>query len=90
MAEKRKPYLVDVHLIVQVPVVAESEDEARKVARCYVEDEIDNGMGIEESVDYADVRAPTLQHKEIDMIPWGVCDQDERRDWTIKQWLESV
>ena len=93
MSDELKPYFVDVHLTVRVPVVAKSVDDACQVARDHVEDEVESGYGIDEAIDDAMavlVTEANTAAKVLGTIPWGVCDQDPRRDWDFKKWLEAA
>lgn len=89
MSENRKPYFVEVEIKVRVPVVADSRAEAEALGREYVSEEIEAGYGIEECIEDACATEATEKTPNIGALPWGVPDDDPRRNWTMKQWLDA-
>jgi len=75
----------EVEVTVKMYVVASSDADAEEIAEENVEEEIGNGI----AEFFPRVVTTTDECGDADMLPWGVDDDDPRRDWTVRQWLET-
>jgi hypothetical protein len=82
-----RPFLVEVTVTRTVPVVAESRADAEAVALDHYDEDEDD----EDDADVA-VTLVTEVSSEADLknrshwIPWGLPDDDPRRNWTLAEW----
>lgn len=87
MSNENQVFMVSVNISLQMAVVAYSKEEAEFRAEAHYEEEIDNGGPSMKAFNAYPVTTVSPSFRKV--IPWGPCDQDPRRDWTVKQWLES-
>ena len=88
MPDENKVFMVNVNINFQMVVVATSKEEAENRAESnYIED-IEGGGHTVEAFDAYPVTTVSPSFQKC--LPWGPCDQDPRRDWTVKQWLEAA
>lgn len=85
-----KVYIVKATITKRLAIVAESEEAAR--------DAVDESLlAAEENADDCDadtsvsVELMTMENRDAfsNSIPYGLEDADERRDWTVEQWMEA-
>lgn len=68
-------------------VVADNWEKAKEIAMENYEQDYTNGNERDAYVAYdTEITAPDEASKDV--IPWGVSDDDPRRDWTIEHWCK--
>jgi len=87
MSDEKKIYLVMVEIHQEMVVVADSKEDAEKVALEHYEEDFDNGN--ERDVETGIVSEITEPGHFRGTLPWGVDDPDPRRNWPIEKWLEK-
>jgi hypothetical protein len=86
--ETLKVFLVEVEIRQEVVVVAASKKEAETLAAEIYEEDYENGNERDDpSCSAYQIAKVGPEHKHT--IPWGVSDDDKRRDWTIPEWLAA-
>ena len=76
-----------IHAIeVDMLVVAETAEQAERVALENCEQELANGGHYQQTAAAPVAKCPAHLRN---VIPWGPSDDDPRRDWTCKQWLDA-
>lgn len=74
----------------RMAVIAESAREAQQVAREHFEEEIQNGLI---SIEVGNVeRANSVYDIPTEWeysLPYGVPENDNRRNWTCRKWIED-
>lgn len=83
---KKTVYVVTVEITQEVLVVADDWEKAKEIAMENYEEDFENGNERDAHAAYAtEIYAVNKEFKGT--IPWGVSDDDPRRDWTVEQWL---
>ena len=86
MSEK-KVFCVTVEITREVLVVADDWEKAKEIAMEHYEEDYANGNERDAYAAHAtEIAAPDKDSKDV--IPWGVPDDDPKRDWTIEQWCK--
>ena len=87
MSGEKKIYLVMVEIRQEVIVVADSKEDAEKVALEHYEEDFDNGN--ERDVETGVVIEIDKPGHFRGTLPWGVDNDHPRRNWPIEKWLEE-
>jgi len=87
VSDEKQIYGVAVTVKLHMCVVANSREEAHEIALQHFPEELDNEI-------YSAVAVSATQLNECPdvfklTIPWGVTDDDPRRDWFVDRWFKE-
>jgi hypothetical protein len=89
--DSRKVWIVDVQIRAQLAVVAENEEDAKEIAKKHLAEELAHNLH-EASYTARMLDRPLnlmggLRGPLGGTLPWGVDEDDPRRNWCIEKWL---
>ena len=86
MSEKAV-FCVTVEITQEVLVVADDWEKAKEIAFEHYEEDFKNGNERDAHAAYA-TEIVKVNKEFRGVIPWGLPDDDPRRDWTAEEWCE--
>ena len=85
----KKIYAVDVEVRLTMLVAAESEEAANELGVTHYKEDIKND-GDPYAVEFSSRLLKSCPATARGVSPWGIGEDDPRRNWTLQQWFEEM